>query len=132
MGTPNDLQRKQFDAFVTEHHVRLRAFVRSLGVEPDWVDDVAQEAFLTAFRDWDSFASARDPGKWVRGIAANIVRNELRKKARRQRILNHELAEILLRRHSSSDDRSPPVTIEAIRHCLRELDPSNQQLVQGR
>jgi RNA polymerase sigma-70 factor (ECF subfamily) len=38
----------------------------------------------------------------------------------------------LLRRHSSSDDRSPPVTIEAIRHCLRELDPSNRQLVQGR
>ena len=58
MGTPNDFQRKQFDAFVTEHHVRLWAFVRSLGVEPDCVDDVAQEAFLTAFRDWDSFASA--------------------------------------------------------------------------
>ena len=72
----------EFESLVVEHHVRVRAFVRSLGVAPDWVDDIAQEAFLTAYREWDSYDTSRDFGKWLRGIAANIVRNEIRKDAR--------------------------------------------------
>jgi RNA polymerase sigma-70 factor (ECF subfamily) len=124
--------RLEFEALVIEHHVRLRAFVRSLGVDPDWVDDVAQEAFLTAYRQWDSFDTARDFGKWVRGIAANIVRNETRKEARRQRILNAELAEILLCRYAESRDRQEPLSIDAIRQCVSELAPRSQQALQGR
>ncbi|MGY8689984.1 MAG: sigma factor, partial [Verrucomicrobiales bacterium] len=58
-----------------EHHVRVRAFVRSLGADPDWVDDLSQEAFIKAYNDWDSFDQSRDFGKWVRGMAANLMRN---------------------------------------------------------
>ena len=81
-----EISQTQFEALVLQHHVRLRVFVRSLGVDSDWVDDIAQEACLTAFRQWQSFDQTRDFGKWVRGIAANIVRNEVRKDSRRQRI----------------------------------------------
>jgi hypothetical protein len=49
---------------------------------------------LTAYRDWKTFDSARDFGKKLRGIAANSVHNELRKNARRQRILRSELVEL--------------------------------------
>ena len=94
MNVFGDRKRSQFEMLVVEHHVQLRAFVRSLAVNPDWVDDIAQEAFLTAFREWDSFDESRDFGKWIRGIAANIVRNEIRKHARRNRLLHTELADI--------------------------------------
>jgi len=112
--------------------MRVRAFVRSLGVDSDWVDDIAQEAFLTAYDQWDSFDSKRDFGKWVRGIAANIVRNEIRKAARRRRILDASLSEILEGLYRNTQDRAEPLSIEAIRSCLDRLKPERRRLIQER
>ncbi len=132
MGELGDGKRCQFEMLVVEHHIQLRAFVRSLAVDPDWVDDIAQEAFLTAYRDWDNFDPARDFGKWIRGIAANIVRNEIRKVARRHRLLYTELAEVLLNRHAESRRSAEPVTVEAIRECLGKLTRRSRDIVQAR
>ncbi len=117
----------QFEPLVHEHHVRVPAFARSLGVEPDWVDDVAQEAF----RKWDRFDRRRDFGKWVRGIAANIVRNELRKRNRRQRLLSSELAETMLNSEAEDYKLNPPVSVEAVQTCLAKLSPDHRALIQG-
>ncbi len=124
--------RADFELLVAEQHVQLRAFVRSLAVDPDWVDDIAQEAFLTAYREWKSFDSARDFGKWLRGIAANIVRNELRKDARRQRILHTDLAELLLARHAEQNERPEPLAVDAVRECLAKLAPRHREVVEAR
>lgn len=132
MGQTKDRSRRAFEALVIEHHVRLRAFVRSLGGDADWVDDLAQEAFLSAYRDWDSFDESRDFGRWVRGIALNLLRNEIRNDARRRRILHTELTELLLRRVPEQADQPEPVTVDAVRACLDELAPTSKQLVLGR
>jgi RNA polymerase sigma-70 factor (ECF subfamily) len=123
---------RRLEALVLEHHVRVRAFVRSLGVDRDWVDDIAQEAFLTAYRDWAAYDQSRDFGKWVRGIAANIVRNEIRKHARRQRILHTELTHFLLGRQGDESHREAPVALDAIRACLSRLSPDHLKIVRGR
>ena len=44
----DDSRRLQFETFVIEHHVRLGAFVRSLGIDPDWVD-VRGRVFRNSF-----------------------------------------------------------------------------------
>jgi len=132
MGTVGERKRIQFETLLVEHHIQLRAFVRSLAVDPDWVDDIAQESFLTAYREWDSFDQSRDFGKWIRGIAANIVRNEIRKTTRRHRLLHSDLAEVLLRRQSELQDSAEPVTVEAIRKCLGNLTPKCRDVVQAR
>lgn len=125
-------RQNQFELLIIEHHVRLRAFIRSLGVDPDWVDDIAQEAFLIAYRDQDTFDETRDFGKWLRGIAANLVRNEIRKDARRRRILHTELSELLLQQYSTSQEKPEPVTLEAIRHCVDKLSPKSRDVVERR
>mgnify|MGYP001220835957 CR=1 FL=1 len=79
-----------FAGLVEEHQASLRVFVRSLGVEPDWVDDMAQDAFVVAFREMDSYDPVCDFGKWLRGIARNLVRNELRKAGRRRPLCRHQ------------------------------------------
>ena len=117
---------------MVEHHVRVRAFVRSLGVDPDWVDDLAQEAFLSAYRDWDSFDETRDFGRWIRAIALNLVRNEIRKDSRRRRILHTEVTELLLSRLSEAVERSEPLAVDAVRSCLDELAPTSRAVVLGR
>jgi RNA polymerase sigma-70 factor (ECF subfamily) len=129
MGQANDQKRCAFEALVIEHHVRVRAFVRSLGVDPDWVDDLAQEAFLSAYRDWDSFDPSRDFGRWIRGIALNLVRNEIRKDARRRRILHAELTELLMRRLPDPPPEWEPLTVDAVRACLEALAPASKQVV---
>jgi len=45
MPQPDQLSLDEFSDRVREHQAGLRAFVRALGVETDWVDDIAQEAF---------------------------------------------------------------------------------------
>lgn len=74
-----------FEAVVREHHAGLRAYIRSLGALEVWVDDLAQEAFLVAYRRQADFRAEGDYAKWLRGIAGNLVMNERRKEARRSR-----------------------------------------------
>ena len=130
----NDSAEKNrlFNWLVLEHHLRVRAFVRSLGVGPDWVDDIAQEAFMTAYEKWNTFDQSRDFGKWVRGIAANIVSYEFRKQARRRRILDSGLTDILLNLYHRAEEPIDPVGIDAVKACLGKLSPENREIVQGR
>lgn len=124
----------EFTQMVAQQHQQLRSFVRTLGVAPDWVDDLAQEAFLVAWRERDSFDSQRDIGKWLRGIARNLVRNEIRKDKRRQRILHEGLSELLVRAAEGESEVGAwqPCEVSALRNCVEQLAPKSRQIVAGR
>jgi len=130
-----DAKLEQFYRLVEQHHVALRAFVAALGVSPDWVDDVAQEAFLKAYVDFERFDAGRDFGRWLRGIARNIVRNEVRSRARRRRILHERVADIMLERADEPiglfDDERQGLH-DALKQCLDELPEKSRQLVRMR
>jgi RNA polymerase sigma-70 factor (ECF subfamily) len=52
----------------------------------DWADEVVQETWLTAVRRLRAFdPSAGSFAAWLRGIAANLLRNAFRREARRAR-----------------------------------------------
>ncbi|WP_149496768.1 sigma-70 family RNA polymerase sigma factor [Roseiconus lacunae] len=119
---------------VTNQHQQLRSFVRTLGVDADWVDDVAQEVFLVAWRERKSFDADRDIGKWLRGIARNLVRNELRKQSRQKRLLHEGLSELLLK-HSDAEVASEEHFCAhgpELRDCVERLAPKSRRLVAGR
>ncbi|MEW4489924.1 sigma-70 family RNA polymerase sigma factor [Thalassoglobus sp. JC818] len=124
----------EFTQLVVEQHEQLRSFVRTLGVAPDWVDDLAQEVFLVAWREIDSFDSQRDLGKWLRGIARNLVRNELRKDKRRHRILHQQLSEVLVRAPETSVEAEDwnQYRMSALRDCVEQLAPKSRKIVAGR
>ncbi|EAQ77057.1 RNA polymerase sigma factor nccH-like protein [Blastopirellula marina DSM 3645] len=134
MSSQNAEFDESFAELVAENHVQLRSFVRMLGVDPEWVDDLAQEAFLVALRERDSFDERQDVGKWLRGIARNLVRTEIRKGARRQRIQHAVLADMLLR-SSETDDECPEWSLMRLSHlrdCVEQLPPKSRQIVSGR
>lgn len=120
--------------FVRDYQGGLRAFLRMIGVARDAVDDLAQETFLIAYREWGAFDPNQDLGKWLRGIARNLVRNELRKSARRTRVLQEELTLHLLQASESApegpefDERD----FHALRDCVEQLPQRSRQLVSGR
>ena len=122
-----------FADLVKEHQVSLRVFVRSLGVESGWVDDLAQDTFVVAYREMGSYDPDRDFGKWLRGIARNLVRNELRKQGRHRRILHESLSQHLLGLAEKEKDREVDVTqLSALRDCVEQLPGRSRELVRSR
>src|SRR5207245_11682884 len=86
-----------------------------------WADDVVEETWLTASRrmravdpDQGSFA------EWLRGIAANLLRNQLRKK-RPVPSLNGQPAALARAQSSGSDDRRERDRAEQIALALSRL-----------
>ena len=134
MAFKRDQKREDFAAFVREHQASLRSFLRVIGVQADSVDDLAQETFMVAYRELDRFDEDEDFGKWLRGIARNLTRNELRKHARRSRILNEELTEHLLAEaeHDHAQARFEDADLCALRDCLEQLPEKSRGLSAGR
>ncbi len=132
MAMDNDPVSDDFTTLVINEHAALRAFIRALGVDRDWVDDLAQETFLVAYRELDSFDQQRDFGKWLRGIARNLVRNEVRKVGRRRRILHENLTDILLTRHEDPSHALDGSHVAALRECVEQLPGKSRELVSGR
>ena len=132
----NSEQRKQdeFRAFVREHQAPLRGFVRMLGVDTDSVDDLAQEAFMVAYRELDRFDAEQDFGKWLRGIARNLVRNELRRNSRRGRLMDEHVTTHLLAVSDSNHDEIgfEEAEFHALRDCLESLPEKSRMLIDGR
>ena len=50
-------------------------------------EDIAQEAFLRAYRDWDRVRSYEHQAAWVRRVAANLATSGLRRKVVEARAL---------------------------------------------
>jgi RNA polymerase sigma-70 factor (ECF subfamily) len=50
-------------------------------------EEVTQEAFARAFRDWDRISGYDDPGAWVRRVVANLAASAWRRRSSELRAL---------------------------------------------
>lgn len=134
----NSSDRELFVEQVREHHAGLRGFVRALGVDPLWVDDVAQEAFIVAYNRLDEYDHERDFGAWLRGIARNRVINERRKNARRKRILSDNLTDVLVSTSSVAEEEEREIgdnglaRMKALKECIATLPEKSLQMMRSR
>ena len=115
---------------------RLRAFIRSLGVRAEAVDDLAQDALLVAYERLEVFRREEDFGAWVRGIARRLVANALRKENRRRQILSDYVTELLV---AAGPEQLHPLAetadedrLAALRSCLERVPESARRLLQLR
>jgi RNA polymerase sigma factor (sigma-70 family) len=79
--------RRDASAFgsLVERHQRLVFGVALARCgDPALAEDVAQDAFVTAWRDLDRLRDADRVGSWVAGIARNLASNAARDRARRR------------------------------------------------
>ena len=95
------------------------------GGRKDWADEIVQDTWLTAVRRMRRF----DPRKgsflaWVRGIAANLLRNELRKRRRSPKFQQSPEGEIgeIGQRRSPRDDRCREDEVAAALDALSERE----------
>lgn len=87
------------DLFRSEHP-RLVALVTALTGDRALAEDVAQEALLRAFREWDRIADYERPGAWVRRVAVNLATSA----GRRRRSERRALTRVAARPQPTADD----------------------------
>ena len=75
-----------FDAFYRRELPRLVAFAAVLSGSSA-ADDIAQEAMLAAYRQWDMVSGLDQPAAWVRRVCANRAVSTLRRRAVEARAL---------------------------------------------
>lgn len=127
---------KEFTHVINEHHSSLRYFIQGLGVNPAWVDDMAQDAFLVAYRKWEEFEVVENPGAWLRSIARNLVMNETAKLNRRQRLLDENLTTLLLDTEGEAEEPGKLSDFghqqDALRRCLKQLSERARGVIEAR
>jgi len=118
-----------FGELVRMHEGWLRGMLRAR--LSDWAaaDDLAQDAFVTAFRKLRDFRGDSSFESWLRGIAMNHLRNFIRK--RREVCIggDAELQELL------GAEEEPPQedeTLEALRECLKRIAGPSRELLDSR
>jgi RNA polymerase sigma-70 factor, ECF subfamily len=133
-GTLSPTGAAEFESHVREHQAGLRAFIRALGADDAWVDDLAQEAFLVTYRRFDEFEPGTDFGKWLRSIARLLLANERRKAARHSRLLPFAVADVLLAADSGDQGRGPDLDClrQALEECVGQLPPRSRDLLHRR
>ncbi|MES2437538.1 MAG: sigma-70 family RNA polymerase sigma factor [Verrucomicrobiota bacterium] len=126
----------EFTRIIAENHSSLRHYIGGFGVNPAWVDDIAQDTFLVVYRKWDEFLAVENPGAWLRGIAKNLILNETAKLNRRQRLLNHNLTKLLV---EAEKDDAPAIDpsahsekMDALRACLAHLSKKTRGIIEAR
>lgn len=124
-------QNALFAAFIRQYQGRLRSFIRGMGVAAHAVDDIAQETFITAYKKLEEFDQDKDFGNWLYGIARNILRNELRKNARQNRIMDEKLSHFLIDEYEldyePSDNKGDEVV--ALQECIQQLPEKSKTLL---
>ncbi len=74
--------REAFSQLANEHHQMALIYARTICGDEHVARDLAQEAFLSGWRNWSRFDVTRDFGSWLRGIIRNKWREHCRKNSR--------------------------------------------------
>jgi RNA polymerase sigma-70 factor (ECF subfamily) len=112
---------------VAAFQARLRAFIAGYVPRAAWVDDLAQQAFVSAYRSLRKFMVGSDFYAWLRQIAYNHLRAELEKTNRQSRLLDLAAAE--LRRRLQRDAGPANDDLDALRDCVGRLPDASQLIV---
>ena len=76
-----------FEHFYLQEYPTVVAIAYALSGSRTGAEDIAQEAFLRAYRDWDRVGSYEHRVAWVRRVAANLATSGLRRRVVEARAL---------------------------------------------
>jgi RNA polymerase sigma factor (sigma-70 family) len=88
-----------FEHFYLQEYPKVVDLAYGLSGSRSGAEDIAQEAFLRAYRDWNRVGSYEHQAAWVRRVAANLATSGLR----RRLIEARALTRLAARRESALD-----------------------------
>lgn len=80
-------QRRAFDEIVSRYKGRLYSFILRMVKEPDLAEELTQETLIRVFVHAAKYREIAKFSTWVFTIATNLVRNKMRQRSRRPRLI---------------------------------------------
>lgn len=71
---------EEFEAFYTREYRAVVGLAYALSGNRSIAEDLAQEAFLAAYRNWGRIGGYEQPGAWVRRVVANLSVSAFRRR----------------------------------------------------
>ena len=130
-----DCEARSEEAFrqVLAHRTMLKAYVKSMVLDPFLAEDTFSEVTLQIVRSWDRFDQGRPFAVWARGVARRVALAHLRKENRQPSLLNEEvLVSIAEEVERLGDESALDQRKEALRKCMSKLSASNRRLLRQR
>ncbi len=119
-----------FDTILLQTQAQIRAYVAGMGIARDDVDDLAQEVYLTLYRNMDKLPADVSPVRWLKGIAKNICLNHIRRSSRKNRLHREALAKILTRTRTKADRVAAyPTVADLLDGCVDKLPSDRRKIV---
>jgi RNA polymerase sigma-70 factor (ECF subfamily) len=119
-----------FSELVKRYQGNVRACLAVRLYRKHEAEDLAQEAFVVAFRKLDQFDEDKPFGPWIRTISFNLLRNHWRKHrpvpmgtAEELESLVEEEIGLRYSEHNESD------TLAILKRCIEKLDAPMQKLL---
>lgn len=112
----------QFEAFYRAGYRPIVAVVYALTGNRWVAEDLAQEAFLRAHRDWEQVRGADSPDAWVRRVAVNLAMSRFRR-------LRSEATARLKLTANQVTFQPPEAEHDAFWAEVRRLSPRQRQVV---
>ncbi len=113
--------RERFRVLVDRHHDALYGVLVRLVADPALADELAQEAFIRAFRSLDTFRAEARFSTWLVQIGIHLARDEIRRRQRRRTIVSlDERLESLGSAAEPADEREDNDPLAGL--CRRERD----------
>jgi RNA polymerase sigma-70 factor, ECF subfamily len=96
-------------------------------------ENVVQQTFIRAYERLDDFRRGQEFGRWIKAIARNLVRDEL-KKSSRERGRMALYRDYLLAKLSAEDhgERGEVILAEALAHCRNKLPATAAKAIELR
>lgn len=132
MSEPAHTSEESFVQLFAANERHLRAFVRSMGLDWNSVDDVVQTVSLVMWRKWDTFDPNTDFMRWARVIARFEVLKFRRTMARDRHVFSDDLMQLLadvVDQQAQSDSHSADRYRAALDACLETLPKSSRDLI---
>ena len=122
----------EFDRVLRASHGDVRAYLATIGVPIECVDDLAQEVFLAWFRAPDSRPPEVEPVRWLKGIARrmalNFFRQSKREEVRRQAVMAELLATEPMDLPVAANEQAEA----ALEQCLAQVSEKNRSVLRLR
>ena len=116
--------------------IQIRAiilgYVRVIVRDSHLAEDIFQDTYLTALKRIGTFDRSGDFDRWVLGIAKNLARNALRKRAHMAMMPSSELVAVLDECHeegSGEENDEMAYRLQRLHDCMEKLPPQQRRLM---
>jgi RNA polymerase sigma-70 factor (ECF subfamily) len=121
-----------YEAIVRAYQSEVWKVVAAMLFNAQRTEDLVQQTFINAYQHLDRYESGRDFKGWLKEIARNEVRQELRRKSREDRRLEAYQAQELETYQVPASGPLDAALEEALLNCTRTLPPAAATVVQLR